>query len=81
MSHAVGISFVVELMDSKTSKVNKSGFEMFELDRNRTLLSTVKTGVWFFFCRDVDKQINWWKIKPWKIKLVVSVHDIKCTLE
>lgn len=50
MSHAVGISFVVELMDSKTSKVNQSGFEMFDFDRNRT----VKTGV----CRDVDKQIN-----------------------
>lgn len=45
MSHAVGISFVVELMDSKTSKVNYSGFEMFEFDRNRKLLSTVKTGV------------------------------------
>lgn len=79
MSHAVGISFVVELMDSKTSKVNQSGFEMFDFDRNRTLLSTVRTGVWFFL--SWRRQTNWWKIKPWKIKLVVSVHYIKCTLE
>lgn len=34
MSYVVGISFVVELMDSKMLKVNQSGFEMFDFDWN-----------------------------------------------